>query len=101
MSELFNPELSKRLRNLSETSAQKYQTAEPFPHIVFENFLPVGPLKNVVRDFPNPGKIDWLEFDNGEEKKLSFDLVERMPVSIREVLFFLNSPTVLAFLENL
>jgi Rps23 Pro-64 3,4-dihydroxylase Tpa1-like proline 4-hydroxylase len=101
MSELFNDELRKRLMALAVSSAEKYRSADPFPHIVFDDFLPAGPLKDALCDFPRPGRIDWFEFDNGEEKKLSFDHVHRMPDSIREVLFFLNSPIILEFLETL
>jgi hypothetical protein len=101
MTELFDLELAKRLMLLAEASAEKHRTADPFPHSVFENFLPEAPLRAALSDFPRPGRIDWFEFDNGEEKKLSFDLVHRMPPSIREVLFFLNSPVILEFLERL
>jgi len=45
--------------------------------------------------------LTWTEFDKPTERKLAFDEVEKLPPSIREVLYFLNSRPMLQFLEVL
>ena len=54
-----------------------------------------------MHDFPEPRQVKWSEFDNPQEKKLAFDVVERLPVGVRDVLHFMNSRPMLEFLEIL
>jgi Rps23 Pro-64 3,4-dihydroxylase Tpa1-like proline 4-hydroxylase len=55
-----------------------------------------------LRDFPEPKEVDWLAYkDVNQHKKLAFDAVEKLPASIRDVLYFLNTRPMLKFLETL
>ncbi len=99
--ELLSDEFANNLLSLARANAEKYATASPFPHIYFDNFLPAHIAEAALRDFPEPKQAKWSEFDSPNEKKLAFDIVERLPVAVRDVLYFLNSRPMLEFLEIL
>jgi Rps23 Pro-64 3,4-dihydroxylase Tpa1-like proline 4-hydroxylase len=101
MQQLLSDEFAKKLLDLAYENAEKYATATPFPHIYFDNFLPIEAAEAALRDFPEPKQAKWSEFDSPQEKKLAFDIVERLPETVRDVLYFLNSRPMLEFLEIL
>lgn len=80
---------------------QDYHSANPFPHIVIDNFLPSFILDEVLNQFPNPGDIDWWSFDNSNEIKLGTKSEIQLPQIARSVCAELNSGYVLDWLENL
>ena len=86
---------------LAKESAEKYKHNKPFPHIYFDDFLPRDAAEAALRDFPQPKQLVWSEFNNPNEKKLAFDVVEKLPQADRDVLYFLNSRPMLQFLEVL
>jgi hypothetical protein len=101
MQQLLSAEFATKLLSLATTNAEKYAAARPFPHIYFDNFLPTEAAEAALRDFPEPRQVKWSEFDSPQEKKLAFDIVERLPVAVRDVLYFMNSRPMLEFLEIL
>ena len=101
MSELLTEAFTDRLQRLAKENAKGYRTNTPFPNIYFDDFLPANVAEAVLRDFPEPKQLSWNEFANQNEAKLAFDTAERLPASIREVLYFLNSRPMLEFLEEL
>jgi 2-oxoglutarate-Fe(II)-dependent oxygenase superfamily protein len=101
MQELLSDEFASNLLSLAKANAEKYATANPFPHIYFDNFLPAQVAESALRDFPEPKQAKWSEFDSPQEKKLAFDVVERLPAGVRDVLYFMNSRPMLEFLEIL
>lgn len=101
MKELLSDLFRQRLEQLVLQNAENYQTAEPFPHIVIDNFLPPQVLSSVLENFPSPSQLKWKKHENVEEIKLEFTKAEMMPSEAREVLYFLNSAIILNFLEQL
>lgn len=99
--ELFSDEFATKLLDLATANAEKYAAGKPFPHIYFDNFLPASSAEAALHSFPEPRQAKWSEFDSPHEKKLAFDVVERLPAPVREVLVFLNSRPMLEFLEVL
>jgi Rps23 Pro-64 3,4-dihydroxylase Tpa1-like proline 4-hydroxylase len=99
MKELLSDEYLRKLDTLAKENAEKYRSNKPFPHIYFDNFLPLEVAEAALRDFPEPKQLTWSEFNNTNEKKLAFDIVEKLPPAIRDVLYFLNSRPMLEFLE--
>jgi Rps23 Pro-64 3,4-dihydroxylase Tpa1-like proline 4-hydroxylase len=99
--ELLSDEFAVKLKQLAAEKAEQYQTAKPFPHIYFDNFLPIEAAEAALRDFPEPKQLSWNQFDNPNEKKLAFDAVEKLPPGDRDALFFLNSRPMVEFLEVL
>ena len=73
----------------------------PFPYIYFDDFLPEAAAEAALQAFPEPKALPWSEFDNPNERKLAFDVVENLPPPVRDVLYFLNSRPMLKFLETL
>lgn len=101
MEELYSEEFGKRLESLAREKAEEYFNNKPFPHIYFDNFLPLEAAEAALEDFPEPKQLAWSEFDTRQERKLAFDEVERLPRRLREVFHFLNSRPMLQFLEVL
>ena len=101
MDELLHDSFLNRLQNLARDKASEYQNNTPFPNIYFDNFLPEAALEAALRDFPEPRELRWREFEDRNQKKLSFEAVEQLPASLRNILYFLNSRPMLQFLEVL
>lgn len=89
------------LCKLASENRQTYVLAEPFPHIVIDNFMPSHLLDEVLSAFPTPEDMAFYKYDNPLEKKLAFDQVSKLPAPIANVLLYMNSPSFLQFLENL
>ena len=83
--------------------ATDYQSATPFPHISFDDFLPVEVAEAARRDFPGPDSDIWQRFERKglEYLKLACDREEQIPPTLRNILYALNSATFLDFLSDL
>lgn len=101
MKQLLSDEFANKLMSLAREKAEEYQHNKPFPHIYFDDFLPVEAAEAALNEFPEPKQVSWQQFDNPNEKKLAFDAVEKLPDGDRDVLYFLNSRPMLQFLETL
>jgi hypothetical protein len=101
MNELLSDEFAHKLRLLAEQHAAEYRENKPFPYIFFDNFLPVEVAEAALREYPEPKQMPWKEFNNPLERKLAFDIVEKLPPADRSLLYFLNSRPMLQFLEIL
>lgn len=92
----------KKLDALAEAHKDAYQSAEPFSHAYFDNFLPEDFLNEVLKEFPNVNDPQWQEFkaetENGKLASTGYDLI---PPVTRYVLDQLNTPPFLRFLEKL
>jgi hypothetical protein len=71
MKELLSDEFALKLERLARENAEKYKNAKPFPHIYFDDFLPIETAEAALRDFPEPKELKWQQFDNTNEKKLA------------------------------
>jgi Rps23 Pro-64 3,4-dihydroxylase Tpa1-like proline 4-hydroxylase len=102
MNTLLSDQFTQKLETLAQAKAEEYKANQPYPHIYFDNFLPVEVAEAALRDFPEPKEADWRAYkDVNQQKKLAFDAVEKLPASIRDVLYFLNTRPMLKFLETL
>ena len=82
--------------------AGEYQTARPFPHIVFDDFLEKEVVAELMRDFPGPNDHAWHRYKMPAEKdKLQSTSELAMPQSIRAMIGAFNSSTFVGFLETL
>jgi Rps23 Pro-64 3,4-dihydroxylase Tpa1-like proline 4-hydroxylase len=89
------------LNNLAIKYRTIYTEAQPFPHIVIDNFLPEFILEGILKEFPKVDKIDWQKFDATAEKKLASKHELQMGDMTRFLLYQLNSSVFINFLENL
>jgi hypothetical protein len=90
-----------RYAKLALESRERYRTAEPFPHIVFDDFLPESLARSLSGAFPGPDSIRWVERDNANNRRRFQDDETKVPVLLREMLREMNSRQFLLFLETL
>lgn len=108
-----------RLLNLSEKYRGDYQCAEPFPHVLIEDFLSPAALNLILDNFPTPeSDVKWRMLKSNTEDgrpaqrgKLDFSMRESkfkgvsneyyVSMPIRQLFWELNSSTFLRVLENL
>ena len=98
---LYSEEYLAKLQQLAKEKTDEYKANKPFPHICFDDFLPLEAAEAALQDFPEPKQLAWSEFDTRQERKLAFDVVEKLPRRLRDVLYFMNSRPMLQFLEVL
>jgi len=78
-----------------------YQSAEPFPHIVIDDFLPVWAADKILAEFPDIFAIDWSRYDHKHSKKLATDKELQMGAFTRSAIHQLNSAPFLDYLAKL
>src|SRR5262245_24141430 len=88
-------------KKLALDSAAAYASAEPFPHIMLENFLPAALADQLLAEFPDPAKIEWIRQQNPRSKKLSTEALDEVSSFTYLLLQQFNSPAALRFLERL
>lgn len=102
MTDIFDPDALVRLGNKNKA---QYLAAEPFPHIVLENFLPEPVIDRVLNCFPSKNDPFWTTYNAPESIKQDTtpDLLGemRLPLPIRDVVWQLNSAMFLYFLHHL
>ena len=78
--------------------AADYRGASPFPHIVVDDFLDAGMLRDLVAEFPN--RDGRAYFDRAQERyKYQFDPNTVESARVRNLLAELNGEPFLAFLS--
>jgi Rps23 Pro-64 3,4-dihydroxylase Tpa1-like proline 4-hydroxylase len=95
---LISPE---RLERLGSSLAPVYAAAQPFPHIVMDDFLPAAAAEETLRQFPARQDEIWNRQYHSNSKKLATSDLNVMPDRIRGCLLYLNSAPFLLFLERL
>jgi 2-oxoglutarate-Fe(II)-dependent oxygenase superfamily protein len=92
----------KKLDEFARTHRDSYVRAEPFPHIVMDDFFPPEVLEDVLKEFPNRHEQRWQESANVyTQNKFSLQNDWKMPPGIRHFIFQLNAALFLQFLEQL
>lgn len=90
-----------KLTPLAVSLASQYSTAEPFPHVVIDDFLPANVLRKVADSFPQADEIDWHRSANPRQQKLAAEDETQISDDARRLLYQLNSATFMKFLEAL
>lgn len=89
------------LESLATEHCEAYSQAQPFPHVVIDEFLPVDILERILEEFPQPNSLDWQQFRNASEKKLASKSERQMGEMTRLLLYQMNSSIFISFLEKL
>ncbi len=86
---------------LGEDNRSRYISGRPFPHIVLDNVFPESVLDQVIQEFPSINEIDWITFNNPNERKLASRDELQFGEVTRAFIHILNSKPFLVFLEKL
>lgn len=85
-------------RTAGEALAERYRSAQPFPHIAMDDFLPADFLRGLLPEFPDSAGKDF--FDRAQERfKFQYPPRDIPGRRLRNLVMELNSPPVLRFLE--
>ena len=87
-------------RDFGRSLSERYRTAEPFPHIVIDDFLDADVLRRVLDEFPSSKDKNYFDRDQ-ERFKFQFAPHELESGLIRNLFAELNSEAFLGFLEEM
>jgi Rps23 Pro-64 3,4-dihydroxylase Tpa1-like proline 4-hydroxylase len=90
-----------RMEEIARTKREEYGRAQPYPHIVIDDFFDDWILDTILAEFPNPNEKVWDRHDIPEEIKLQTKHERFIPLFTRQFLYALNSASFLKFLEEL
>lgn len=94
--------LTRHIEKSLDKSLDLYANADPFPHIVIDDFLPPAVIDSIIEVFPKPSDEFWRQrIADVYQHKLASNKVDEAPEAIRDVMYQLNSATTLKALERL
>ncbi len=90
------------LASVAGQNAQRYASADPFPHIVFDDFIDPAVLEQVLAEFPDLSRQNNVQkFSGPSERKLAGKGEAQFGQQTRALMHFLNSEPFLHFLQQL
>jgi hypothetical protein len=81
--------------------AAAYRTAQPFPHIVLDDFFDRATIARAVAAFPSPDSARWKEYRHVNARKLGNTDRRAFPEAIGSIVDALNAPAFVTFLSRL
>src|SRR4051812_7654222 len=81
--------------------AAAYRDAQPFPHIVLDDFFDGDTIARAVAAFPTPDSTRWKEFRHVNARKLGSTDRRAFPEAIASIVDALNAPAFVSFLSRL
>jgi len=78
-----------------------YQSDQPFPHIVLDNFLESHAAQKAMEAFPAVKDEGWIHYVHVNEKKHGLNKMELLPAYIQTVIQELNSKKFVELLSEL
>jgi hypothetical protein len=98
MSSIFDQQAwSRRLPELHDA----YVHADPFPHIVLDDFLNPAGLDQVVEDVQHFAADGWINYAHINERKRGFNKLDELPPHVQALIRELNAPDTVSFLSAL
>ncbi len=97
------------LEAMSKKLSHEFQNAEPFQHVVIDDFLPLDVANRVASEFSSVNKQSWRLAGPGDSKhtddpdveKISMSDEEGFPDSIRQLMHSMQSGIFIRFIERL
>ncbi|MBK8969292.1 MAG: 2OG-Fe(II) oxygenase [Saprospiraceae bacterium] len=93
-------DLSKWKKTVDENAAT-YQSAHPYPHGQFENFLESAAAQKAMEAFPKVKDDGWIHYVHVNEKKHGLNKMDLIPPYLQEVIRQLNTDEFVAQLSRL
>ena len=90
-----------RFAEIAVQSASAYRTAEPFPHGVYDDFLPLELARSLAANFPTHESIEWVVRDNENNRRVYQHDETKLPPLCRRMLREFNGRQFLLFAETL
>ncbi|PYR33651.1 MAG: proline hydroxylase [Acidobacteria bacterium] len=78
-----------------------YCAAQPFPHIVLDNFLDRGLLEAALREFPDLASEEWIHYTHVNERKFGLSNRAHFGPALGTLIDTLNGPRFVQWLEQL
>ena len=101
MKTYLNQSLASNLDELAVKLRSQYQTADPFPNIVIDDFFNESYLSKVLEEFPDLSKKKAINFKNPKQIKLASKGEESFGPKTKQLMHYLNSEEFLHFLQTL
>jgi 2OG-Fe(II) oxygenase superfamily len=79
----------------------QYMAADPYPHIVIDDFLDPGIAQAAVKEFPAPDATEWTNYLHVNERKFSHTDPDTWGPTLQRILADLNSPRFVTFVGKL
>jgi len=79
----------------------QYQDAQPFPHIVIDDFLPAGILETCLREFPKDVGSEGIAYDRAQERAKFQFMPDTLEPNLRSIFYAFNSLPFIRVLENI
>jgi hypothetical protein len=94
---------TERLSEIASARAEEFRAAQPYPHIVMDDFLPLAQAQALAQVFPRPDDdVAWDHYAApGLEVKLGCGDETKFPLPIRTAIRDLNSSAFVRILEKL
>ena len=93
---------------VTEKEINEYRQAQPFPHMVIDDFLPPSLLNGVIDDFRSHSNWGWDNSDYSKDHQVkkffspwNNDGDTTLPINTKLILNYFNSPDVISILEKL
>lgn len=90
-----------RLEERVEALHAQYQSAEPYPHIVLDDFLMAGAAESAMAEFPPLDPAKWNNYLHANERKFSNTDPSTWGPTLQRILAELNSPRFVEFVGQL
>lgn len=84
-----------------EELTERFRNADPFPHIVVDDFLDPTVAQRCLDAFPQLDSSGWINYTHVNERKFGKSKRSELPEAIGEVIDELNAPRFVHFLERL
>jgi Rps23 Pro-64 3,4-dihydroxylase Tpa1-like proline 4-hydroxylase len=89
-----------RLDRLADELRDRFATAQPYPHVVIDDFLPESVAEDLLEEFEKTEQ-DWKHYHHYNERKLALTDLEQMPPRTRELFSELQDQRMLDFAMKL
>jgi hypothetical protein len=84
-------DVANRLHDMAADLSPVYAAAQPFPHIVIDDFLPAAAAEEVYASFTSFDRDVWRRSEHPNSIKLACNKLEQMPEPIQGTLTFFNT----------
>ena len=91
LTEVLNPNSLFLNSNKIAQAREHYQTAEPFKHLVIDDFLSPDVAENIAHEFPSVDHVGWKRYLNPLENKYLTNSWDSFSPLIYKVFTALNS----------